>query len=273
MIHLKKPVRFILLCCLCVSLLLGAGLTAMAASNSTSSAEASSDAAGTDSTPGKTKPEGRVSVSTTSLAASVLGKTEDEIKASVTSGTSIGQQLKDANKLDAFRTVYLAAYKTRLDEAVKAGTLTQSKADEKYASKQKEIAAWDGSTELSKGGKGRGGNGKDSARVSVVQVAASVLGKTEDEIRESVKSGKVGDLLIAAGKVDDFKTAYLAELKSKLDAAVSGGTLTEAEADEKYTAGKEKMDSYDGTTHLCGGNDHSKMFGKRDTSNTGNAVA
>ena len=104
---------------------------------------------------------------------------------------------------------------------------------------------------------------KDGSHVNVIKIAASVLGQTEDDVKAAVKTGKVGDLLISAGKVDEFKTAYLTELKSKLDAAVSAGTLTQEGADEKYASGKEKMDAYDGTTHLCGGSDHSKMFEKK----------
>jgi mannitol-specific phosphotransferase system IIBC component len=104
---------------------------------------------------------------------------------------------------------------------------------------------------------------KDSVNVSVIKVAASVLDITEEEIKSTIKTGKVGDLLAAADKVDEFKTAYLAELKSKLDAAVTAGTLTQEEADAKYASGEEKMDGYDGTTHLCGGHDHSKMSDRK----------
>ncbi len=102
-------------------------------------------------------------------------------------------------------------------------------------------------------------------RVNVISVAASVLGKTEAEVKDAVKSGKVGDLLTAANKMTEFKTAYLAEAKTKLDAAVTAGTLTQPQADEKYAAEKAKMDAYDGTTHLCGGTDHSKMFKHKKT--------
>jgi len=110
----------------------------------------------------------------------------------------------------------------------------------------------------------RGQHGqKSGVQVDVISVAAEVLGKTKDEVRSALRTGKVGDLLIAAGKVDAFKAAYLTELKSKLDAAVSAGTLTQEKADEHYASGKEKMDRYDGTTHLCGGNDHSKMREKK----------
>jgi len=257
--------------------MVGAGVTVLAASSNSNSSDGS-DTNSTSSSSEKTKPKDSVHVSATGIAASVLGKTEDEVKEAVKSGTSLYQQLTDTGKLDAFKTAYLAELKTKLDAAVTAGTLTQTEADAKFTSKQAEITAWDGTSELSKGGKdkgekGKGGEAKDSTHVNVIKVAASVLGKTEDEIKESVKSGKVGDLLVAAGKVDEFKTAYLAEAKSKLDVAITAGTLTQAQADEKYTAEKTKMDAYDGTTHLCGGKDHSKMFEKKDKANTDSSDA
>lgn len=98
--------------------------------------------------------------------------------------------------------------------------------------------------------------------VDVVSVAASVLETTKDDVKAAIKTGKTGDLLIAAGKVDEFKIAYIAELETKLEAAVADGKMTQEEADAMYASEKEKIDAYDGTTHLCGGKDHSKMFDK-----------
>lgn len=262
---MRKTLKLTILCCVIAVLALSAGLSVLAASSNADTASVASS----DETDSKAKSKSGVHVRATSIAASILSKTEDEVREAVESGTSLGQQIINAGKLDDFKAAYLAEYKSKLDAAVTDGTLTQTEADEKYASKQAEINAWDGSTELSKG---KSGNAKDSTRVDVMKIAASVLGKTEEEIKESVKSGKIGDLLVAAGKVDAFKTAYLSEAKSRLDAAVADGTLTQAEADEKYAAQKEKMDSYDGTSHLCGDKDHSKIFEKKDKANTDNAA-
>lgn len=105
----------------------------------------------------------------------------------------------------------------------------------------------------------KSGRRKIGTRVSATSIAASVLGVTDDEVKESVKTGKVGDLLIAADKVDAFKSEYLSQTQAKLSAAVTAGTLTQAQSDEKYAEVKAKMDAYDGTTHLCGKSDHSEM--------------
>ncbi len=136
------------------------------------------------------------------------------------------------------------------------------------ANSESSSAADSSSSDVSAAPKDKGPRGsrgqKDGTHVDVLSVAASVLGKTVDEVKEAVKDGKVGDLLIAANKVEAFKEAYLAQAKSKLDAAVAAGTLTQEEADVKYAKAEEKMTAYDGTQHLCGGKDHSKMFEKRN---------
>lgn len=260
---MRKSVKKAALYCVSILVILSTGVTALAAASNDSSTEGA-DAKGSNSSASeKTKSNHGVHVSATRIASSVLGKTEDEIRAAVKSGTSLGQQLTDAGKLDHFKSAYLAEYKSKLDAAVAAGALTQAQADQKYASKQSEIDAWDGSEELSKHGRGHSGKEHDATGVSVIAVAATVLGKTEDEIKQSVKSDKVGTLLLEAGKLDAFKKAYLAESKSKLEAAVTAGTFTQQQADEKYAEEQTKMQSYDGTTHLCGGEDHSKMFEKK----------
>ena len=102
-----------------------------------------------------------------------------------------------------------------------------------------------------------------SVHADVLTVAASVLEMDKEEVKEAVKSGKVGDLLIAAGKLSEFKAAYLSEFKTKLDAAVAAGKLTQEKADGKYGSEKTKIEAYDGTTHLCGNGDHSKMSDKK----------
>ena len=114
-----------------------------------------------------------------------------------------------------------------------------------------------------------GKHGGKGYHVNVISIAAQVLGKTEDEVKEAAKTGKVGDLLLAAKKVDTFKTAYLAAAKEKLDAAVKAGTLTQAQADEKYAEAQSKMKDYDGTQHLCGGSDHSRISERKSKSREG----
>ena len=265
MISMRKKPMIWLTGVLVLMLLVGGVSTIAVAAASNSSSETKTEKSG-------------VHVDVTQIAASVLDMTKDEVKAAVKDG-KVGDLLIAAGKVDAFKTAYLAELQSKLDAAVTAGTLTREQADAKYASGKEKMDAYDGTTSFrdsakkeSTGGKSHGSK-KVSVQVNVIKVAASVLDKTEDEVKAAVKDGKVGDLLIAAGKVDAFKTAYLAEAKSKLDAAVTAGTLTQEQADEKYAAEKAKMDAYDGTTHLCGHDDHSKMFEKKSKTSKSDEAA
>jgi hypothetical protein len=249
----------------------GVSIAAVAAAGTNTAASDSTKAADSGTKKGGTH------VSTSSVAATVLGKTEAELKAAL-KDSSLGKLLIAAGKLNTFKAAYLAEYKTKLDAAVTAGALTQAQADEKYTAKKSTIDAWDGSTDLTtKPAKGEKSTdkskGSKGVRVDVIGVAASVLGKTTDEVKTSVKNGKLGDLLLAAGKLDAFKVAYLAEAKAKLDAAVTAGTLTQAQADEKYATEKAKMDTYDGTTHLCGGTDSHKTHSGKKGVKSSNGVS
>jgi len=114
---------------------------------------------------------------------------------------------------------------------------------------------------------------KGTHGANVISVAADVLGMTKDEVKEAVKDGKVGDLLIAQDKVEAFKTAYLTETQTKLNEKVADGSLTQDEADEAYAKAEEKMASYDGTTHLCGREDHSGMFEQKSQESTSGSAA
>lgn len=107
--------------------------------------------------------------------------------------------------------------------------------------------------------------GKGTRGASVLSVAADVLGMTTDEVKEAVADSKVGDLLVAQNKVAEFKTAYLAETQTKLGEKVADGSITQEEADAAYAKAEEKMASYDGSTHLCGREDHSGMFASQDS--------
>ena len=89
---------------------------------------------------------------------------------------------------------------------------------------------------------------KDSLKI---KVAAEILGKTTDELKAEFKNGKtLGDLLLEAKKLDDFKVKYLDSLKIKLDTAVKEGKIKQEEADEIYKHKSEKIKNWDGTTKL-----------------------
>jgi hypothetical protein len=63
--------------------------------------------------------------------------------------------------------------------------------------------------------------------------AASALGVTEAQLKADLKSGQNLSQVAAAQNVSeaDFKAKLVAALKPKLDAAVSAGTMTQAQED------------------------------------------
>jgi hypothetical protein len=67
-----------------------------------------------------------------------------------------------------------------------------------------------------------------------LDAAATYLGLTEDQLRTQLESGKsLADIAKAQGKsVDGLKQALTAGLKTKLDAAVKAGRLTQSQAND-----------------------------------------
>lgn len=202
-----------------------------------------------------------VHVSIYSIASSFLNKTKSEIRESEKSGISLYKQLTSAGKLDAFKEEYLSQLKTALNAAVKEKEITKNKADEILNSEKTRIGNWNESNPL----RGKCDSKRTKfGRVNISKIAATVLGKSEEEIKIAFNDGNLGDLLISASKLNEFKTACLSDMKLKLDEAVKSKTLTQAEADEKYTFLKAKIDAYDGTQPLFKERDHNRTLGEKD---------
>ena len=251
----KKPLTKIAALCMAVLLIGSAGLVAAAASNNASSASGAAPSASSSGTMdgGQRGPWGMMGgADAYAVAAQVLGTTTDAIKQAEQNGTSLGQQLIDAGKLDAFKTAYLDAVKASLDSV--------------YSKAQAAIDGWDGTAALP----GMGGPGMDSTGAGqrggmgdkpggmmggadACTVAAQVLGTTTDAIKQAQQSGtSIGQQLIDAGKLDAFKTAYLDAVKASLDSAVTSGKMTQDQADSMYAQMQTTIGAWDGTTNLPG---------------------
>ena len=76
--------------------------------------------------------------------AGITGKTVDQVQDARQDGVTYGAQAAAAGKLDQFKDERLAQYKLRLDEAVKAGRLTQAEADKLYDAMKTRMAACTG---------------------------------------------------------------------------------------------------------------------------------
>jgi hypothetical protein len=127
----------------------------------------------------------------------------------------------------------LGAYDDRIDAAVAAGTITKEQADDL---KQR---AKDGGGLPFFGGGPRGGFGPHHGQAGGVSldVAATYLGLSQAELRTELQSGKtLAEIATSGGKtVAGLKQAFGDAAKSKLDAAVKAGKLTQAQADELLT--------------------------------------
>lgn len=133
----------------------------------------------------------------------------------------------------------LGAYDARLDAAVAAGTITKEQADE-----LKQRAKDNGGLPLF--GPGRGGFELHHGLVRGVSLdaAATYLGLSQAELRTELESGKtLAEIATAHGKTAaGLKLALSDAAKSSLDAAVTAGKLTRAQADELLTRLESRLD-------------------------------
>ncbi len=86
-------------------------------------------------------------------------------------------------------------------------------------------------------------------RKSMPELAAQVTGQTVEQLLEERETtGKtIGQILADEGKLAEFNTAKLAEMKLQLDADVASGKLTQAEADAIYLNRSTHVAACDGT--------------------------
>jgi hypothetical protein len=119
----------------------------------------------------------------------------------------------------------------RLQEILKAlvddGTITQDQADKVVAAL---VAA--GPVGFPGGHRGFGGPGKVIG--AGLDVVATTLGITEDEVRTALENGQsIADLAVSKGKTaQDVIDAIVAEATTRINAAVTDGKLTQERADE-----------------------------------------
>jgi len=129
----------------------------------------------------------------------------------------------------------------RIDAAVAAGKITKAQGDA-----MKAHAAEDGVPFFGPhgGGFGHHGPGFGHHGGASLAAAAKYLGLTEAELRTQLESGKtLAETAKAQGKsVDGLKKAITADAKTKLDAAVKAGTITQAQADELLKRATDHVD-------------------------------
>jgi len=164
------------------------------------------------------------------VAATGFGTPQEESKAVI---DDAAEQLGvDSTELsDALK----QAFENRIDAAVAAGSITEAEGD---AMKQR-IESEDYPL---LGGPGFGHHGGPHG-FGHLAAAATYLGLSETDLRTQLDGGKtLADVAKAEGKtVDGLVSALIADEKKELDAAVSAGRLTQAQADEMLANAKQRF--------------------------------
>jgi len=141
---------------------------------------------------------------------------------------------------DKLEAALKAAAIDRVDAALAAGQITKDQADAMKAA----INAGRLPLGVPFGPGLRGEMGGIHTLHGALDAAATYLGLTEDQLRTQLQSGKtLADVAKAQGKsVEGLKQALTADLKTKLDAAVKAGRLTQAEANGILTRVSASLD-------------------------------
>jgi len=142
----------------------------------------------------------------------------------------------------ALKAALKGASDDRIDAAVAAGKITKAQGDAMKA------RTAEGGVPLFGGGGHRGGGfghgGPGHGGPASLDAAAKYLGLTEAQLHTQLESGKtLAEIAKAQGKtIDGLERALTAATKTKLDAAVKAGAITQAQADDLLTRATDHLD-------------------------------
>jgi len=182
---------------------------------------------------------GAEGVNLLAVAAEKLGMTEADLMTALQSGQTIAQVATDKG-VDAqtIADAYIAQLTTNLNQEVTDGKITQKQADWTVEQAKTQVTEQLNGTWEKMGPRGARGD-----MVDLLAVAADKLGMTQSDLQTALASGKtVTD--IAKEKGVDPQTiidAYIAQLTTKLNEAVAGGTMTQAQADQRLEQAKTQV--------------------------------
>ena len=180
----------------------------------------------------KEKPRAAVAVkargSLLQAAATYLGLDRKALVRELRSGKSLAQVANAQNKgVAGLQAAILAAFKAKVDAAVAAGRIDSARA-------QKVLAAAPARIEklVNRVPKARPEKVRVHARGGFLKAAATYLGLDRKALVQQLRSGKsLAQVASASNKsVDGLEAAILASFKAKVDAAVAGGKLDAARA-------------------------------------------
>jgi hypothetical protein len=172
-----------------------------------------------------------------------LGITAAQLRTQLEAGKTLAQVATANGKTAAgLKDAMSAAAKAKLDAAVKAGTITQAQADARLSELASHLDDVINGTFEKAGPRGGFDHGGPGARggfdFGVVGAGLSTvtdyLGITAAQLRTQLEAGKsLAQIATANGKTAaGLKDALAAAAKTRLDAAVKAGKLTQAQADQ-----------------------------------------
>lgn len=173
------------------------------------------------------------------------GVTPEEVAEGRAAGLTWGQiidQYGDVSAAEAKQRA-LDALKSRLDEAVANGRITQEEADQRLADASAKIDEFLNSVPSETMPPEREGPGIGKIGGASLETIAGVLGMDVEMLRSELASGKtVAE--IAGDKTQAVIDALVAEANAKIDEAVANGRLTQEQADALKTATAERITKF-----------------------------
>ncbi len=170
-------------------------------------------------------------------AAAALGLTADELKAEQAAGKTLATVATEKGiEVQTVIDALVSDQKTKLDAELAAGSLTQDQYDSKFEKAVEHATQHVNGLLPQRGEGGRGGFGGG------LDVFATALGLTEDELKAELESGKTL-AAIAAEKgiaVQTLIDVILKDKQAKLAEQLAAGTITQEQYDTKLTEATER---------------------------------
>lgn len=178
------------------------------------------------------------SASLTTIA-ETLNMTEADLRTAIQAGQTVADLATEKGiALQTIVDALLAEHKSLLAQAVTDGRLTQEQADARLAELATQLPT-QLSTTFTPGGRG-GERGMAAASITTI---ATALGITESDLRSAFEAGKsVADVATEQNvDLDTVIAAIVAEQTTALQQAVTDGSLTQAQADQRLAMLKANL--------------------------------
>jgi hypothetical protein len=186
--------------------------------------------------------QGRPLVELGQIIIEQAGLDPQTVRQNLRDGKSLTAQIEEAGKdVATVKQASIEAATTAINDAVTAGTLTQERADEMISNLETVIDRML-SADFRLGRDGDFG-GMRGQRGFLVQAVAEATGLSAEEVRTEVEAGKtLADVLASKDiTVDSFVETQIATMKTRLDAQVADGSMTQALADARLELARVEL--------------------------------